>query len=72
MGFAVKPGTKGTSVMRALGTVRSPSNNCTSALGSSTPALKMPRGRWYFQLRATMRTPCAKRAEAKVSPAKPS
>ena len=43
----------------------------TSAFGSSTPALRMPRGRWYFQLRATSLTPLASRADASVSPAKP-
>jgi hypothetical protein len=40
----------------------------TIADGSSAPAEKMPRGRWYLKLRATIRTPLASSAEAKVSP----
>ena len=43
----------------------------TSALGSSTPAVSRPRGRWYLNERPNSVTPLASSAEASVSPAWP-
>src|SRR6266542_2615096 len=60
------------SVARRLGSVKPPLSSCTSAEGSSGPAVKMPRGRWYLKLRATRRTPLASSAEARLSPGWPS
>ena len=48
-----------------------PAPSWTSALGSSTPAATMPRGRWYLKLRPTRWMPAASSADASVSPAKP-
>jgi hypothetical protein len=42
---ALKPSYSSTTVARVFGSVRAPRASCTSALGSSTPALKIPRGR---------------------------
>jgi hypothetical protein len=42
-----------------------------TALGSSTQALKMPRGRWQLEAAATCTMPFASSAEASVSPGVP-
>ena len=55
-------------VARTLGSARAPAPRVTRAFGSSLPALKMPRGRWYLKLRPTTFSPFAIRAEARVSP----
>ena len=43
----------------------------TSALGSSGPAEKIPRGRWYLKDLARIILPLAIIADARVSPRKP-
>ena len=65
------PGVGGTMGARQVGTRELPSPVSSSAQGSSSPAVKIPRGRWYLKLRPTTRTPFASRAEARVSPWKP-
>src|SRR3954452_13980900 len=60
------------SVARVFGSLRPPGRSSwISAFGSSAPAERMPRGRWYLKERPTRRTPLARSAEASVSPAKP-
>ena len=66
---AVRPGKNSMVVARVLGSRRSPVRSSTSALGSSDPADRISRGRWYLKLRPTRRTPFASKAEARVSPA---
>ena len=66
---ALTPSNSSTRVARAFGSVCSRLPSCTSALGSSAPAPKTPRGRWYLKLRPTKWTPFASKAEASVSPA---
>jgi len=67
----VNPAVSGTSVARAHGMECAPVFSWTSALGSSYPAQKMPRGRWNLKLRETTRMPFANSAEATVSPSTP-
>jgi len=43
--LASRPSYNSTVVERVLGSRRAPERNSTSALGSSEPAVKMPRGR---------------------------
>jgi hypothetical protein len=60
-------------VARTLGVRRAPSRWMpTSAFGSSAPAERKPRGRWYLNERPTRCTPLAISAEASVSPSRPS
>jgi hypothetical protein len=42
---AVSPSYNSSVVARTFGSVREPRASCTSAFGSSAPALKIPRGR---------------------------
>ena len=67
-----RPSYSSTCVARRFGAVRALSRaTVTSAFGSSEPADRMPRGRWYLNERPTRCTPLASSAEASVSPAKP-
>jgi hypothetical protein len=58
-------------VARTFGVWWTPRPTVTSAFGSSDPAVRMPRGRWYLNDRATRRTSLARSAEASVSPRSP-
>lgn len=68
---ATRPWYSSISVARAFGTVYGPVSSCTTAFGSATSAVTIPRGRWYLKLRATKCTPFASSADASVSPWKP-
>ena len=58
-------------VARKLGVVRRLRVTSTIAFGSSVQAPQIPRGRWCLKLRPTTLTPLANKAEAMLSPAKP-
>ena len=61
----------GSVVARRFGVVLPPRVTSTIAFGSSVQAPHNPRGRWYLKLRPTILTPFATKAEATLSPAKP-
>ena len=68
---ALSPSTSSNWVALMLGSLRGSSPTWTRALGSSAPAVTMPRGRWYLKLRPTRWTPLASSAAARLSPARP-
>ena len=65
----LRPSKTSSTVARVFGSKRPlPRSVPTSAFGSSEPAERMPRGRWYLNERPTRWTPLASSAEARVSP----
>ena len=68
---AARPSKSSIAVARVFGSRRAPARSSTSAFGSSGPAERMPRGRWYLKERPTSLTPLATSAEASVSPGWP-
>ena len=67
-GGRIEPNARATCVALRLGVSSAPSPTSQSAFGSSAPAARMPRGRWYLKERPTRWTPLASSAEATVSP----
>jgi hypothetical protein len=68
---ATMPSNTSCTVARTLGVWLVAPTISTSAFGSSDPAVRIPRGRWYLKLRPTSLTPLANSAEASVSPLNP-
>ena len=68
---ASSPSYSSATVARVLASRRAPLRSSTSAFGSSDPAVRTPRGRWYLKDRPTSLTPAPSSAEANVSPLKP-